>query len=128
MNYVQKGIFVSKEAESSGVRAKLLVLVGNDLAPAKIEAELAKAPGIMKILFGFQVSGGKKEADHYVCERFGGSWMDLGQLHGDADPRLKKWTERMFEGGGRFVLGQNETSPCPISTQGSFRFLCRRDV
>lgn len=79
-------------------QAKLLVLVGNDLAPAKIEAELAEAPGIKKILFGFQVSGGKKEADHYVCERFGGSWMDLGQLHGNADPRLKKWTERLFEG------------------------------
>ena len=80
------------------LQTKLLVLVGNDLAPAKIEAELAKAPGIKKVLFGFQVSGGKKEADHYVCERFGGSWMDLGQLHGNADPRLKKWTERLFAG------------------------------
>ena len=80
------------------LQTKLLVLVGNDLAPAEIEAELANAPGIKKILFGFQVSGGKKEADHYVCERFGGSWMDLGQLHGDADLRLKKWTERLFAG------------------------------
>ncbi len=80
------------------LQTKLLVLVGNDLAPSKIEAELTNAPGIKKILFGFQVSGGKKEADHYVCERFGGSWMDLGQLHGNADPRLKKWTERLFAG------------------------------
>ena len=80
------------------LQTKLLVLVGNDLAPAKIEAELAAAPGIRKILFGFQVSGGKKEADHFVCERFGGSWMDLGQLHGYPDSRLRKWTERLFAG------------------------------
>ena len=80
------------------LQTKLLVLVGNDPVPAEIEAELAKAPGIKKILFGFQVSGGKKEADQYVCERFGGSWMDLGQLHGSADTRLKKWTERLFAG------------------------------
>ena len=79
-------------------KAKLLVLVGNDLAPAEIEEELKKASGIKKILFGFQVSGGKKEADSYICERFGGGNMDLGQLHGKADPRLKKWAEKLFEG------------------------------
>lgn len=80
------------------LKTKLLVLVGNDLAPAEIESELKKAPGIRKVLFGFQVSGGRKEADSYVCERFAGSFMDLGQLHGAADPRLKRWTEKLFEG------------------------------
>ena len=56
------------------LNAKLLILVGNDLAPAEIESYIHEhAPGIRKILFGFQVSGGKKETDRFVCERFGGS-------------------------------------------------------
>lgn len=62
---------------------KLLVLVGNDLSPAKIRKDMKEnAPGIKRILFGFQVSGGKKEEKSYVCERLGASWMDIGQLHG----------------------------------------------
>ena len=80
------------------LHTKLLVLVGNDLTPSELEKELKTAPGIKKILFGFQVSGGKKEEDRFVCERLGGSNMDIGQLHGAADPRLRKWTEKLFEG------------------------------
>lgn len=79
--------------------AKLLILIGNDLAPAEIEAYIRKhASGIKKILFGFQVSGGKKEPDKFVCERLGGSWMDIGQLHGETDPRLRKYVARFFAG------------------------------
>lgn len=81
------------------LNAKLLVLVGNDLAPAEIESYIHEhAPGIRKILFGFQVSGGKKETDRFVCERFGGSWMDIGQLHGKTDPRLERLVTRLFAG------------------------------
>ena len=79
--------------------AKLLVLVGNDLAPAEIESYIREnAPGIKKILFGFQVSGGRKEEFRFVCERFGESWMDIGQLHRETDPRLKKLVGRLFAG------------------------------
>jgi 2-dehydropantoate 2-reductase len=47
---------------------KLLVLVGNDLSPAEIRKDMKEnAPGIKRILFGFQVSGGKKEEKSYVC-------------------------------------------------------------
>ena len=81
------------------LNAKLLILVGNDLAPAEIESYIHEhAPGIRKILFGFQVSGGKKETDRFVCERFGGSWMDIGQLHGKTDPRLERLVTRLFAG------------------------------
>ena len=116
------------------LKTKLLVLVGNDLAPAKIEAELANAPGIKKILFGFQVSGGKKEADHYVCERFGGSWMDLGQLHGNADPRLKKWTERLFAGTSYKLNWQEDMEaylichPAAILPIGYLSYICDGDL
>ena len=82
-----------------GLDSKLLILVGNDLAPAEMESYILEhAPGIRKILFGFQVSGGKKEKDRFVCERFGGSWMDIGQLHGETDPRLERLVTRLFAG------------------------------
>lgn len=78
---------------------KLLVLVGNNLSSAEIHQEIKhNAPGIKKVLFGFQVSGGKKEEKSYVCERLGASWMDIGQLHGETDARLKKWVENLFKG------------------------------
>lgn len=59
-----------------GLNTKLLVLVGNDLSPGKIEGQIRKnAACIKKIMFGFQVSGGKKEENRYICERFGGSFI-----------------------------------------------------
>lgn len=81
------------------LNTKLLVFVGNNVATAEIEAYVRKnAPEIKRILFGFQVTAGKKEKDRFICERFGGSGLDLGQLHGETDPRLKKWVGRLFTG------------------------------
>ena len=116
------------------LKTKLLVLVGNDLAPAEIENELKKADGIGKILFGFQVSGGKKEADRFVCERFGGSNMDLGQLHGKTDPRLKKWTEKLFEGTSYKLNWQDDMEaylichPAAILPIAYLAYICNGDL
>lgn len=80
------------------LQTKLLVLVGNDVTPAQIERHIKEnAPGVKKILFGFQATAGKKEDESYICERLGGG-MDLGRLHGEASPKLKKWVQRMFDG------------------------------
>ena len=82
-----------------GFETDLLVLVGNDLSPSDVYSRVQdNAPGVKKIMFGFQVSGGKKEADSYICERFAGSWMDVGYLHGPADDRSKAEFESMFKG------------------------------
>lgn len=84
--------------EITKLQAKLLVLVGNDVTPAEIEKHIKEnAPGVKKILFGFQATGGKKEEDCYICERLSGG-MDIGQLHGETNSKLKKWVQRMFEG------------------------------
>jgi glyoxylase-like metal-dependent hydrolase (beta-lactamase superfamily II) len=80
------------------LKTNVLVLVGNNTAPAEAERELKEAEGIGKILFGFQRTGGRKEKDRFVCERFGGGWMDLGLLHGRTGPKLRKWMEKLFEG------------------------------
>ena len=112
------------------LNTKLLVLVGNDLAPAEVEEDLRKAPGIEKILFGFQVSGGKKEADHYVCERFGGSFMDIGRLHGRTDTELREWTEKLFEGTSYKLNWQDDMEaylichPAAILPIGYLSYIC----
>lgn len=81
------------------LNTKLLVLVGNDLSPAEMEEKIRQnASGIKKILFGFQVSGGRKEEDRYICERFGDSYMDLGQLHGRINDKMRRWIGKMFAG------------------------------
>ena len=116
------------------LNTKLLVLVGNDLAPAEIEEDLRKAPGIEKLLFGFQVSGGKKETDHYVCERFGGSYMDIGRLHGTTDPELKAWTEKLFEGTSYKLNWQDDMEaylichPAAILPIGYLSYICDGDL
>lgn len=80
------------------LQASLLVLVGNDVTPAEIEKHIKEnATGVKKILFGFQATGGKKEENRYICERLGGG-MALGQLHGETNPKVKKWVQRLFEG------------------------------
>lgn len=84
--------------EVCGLRSKLLVLVGNDITPAEMERYIAEnAPGVRKLLFGFQATAGKKEEDGYICERLGGG-MDIGRLHGRTDLKLQKWVQRMFDG------------------------------
>lgn len=84
--------------EIDKLQAKLLVLVGNDATPAEMERHIKEnAPGIKKILFGFQATAEKKEEDRYICERLGGG-MAIGQLHGETALKLKKWVQRMFDG------------------------------
>ena len=114
---------------------KLLVLVGNNLTPADIHKEIREnAPGIKKILFGFQVSGGKKEEKGYVCERLGASWMDIGQLHGETDARMKKWVENLFKGTKYKINWQEDMEnylichPAEILPIGYLSYICGGDL
>ena len=114
---------------------KLLVLVGNNLTPADIHKEIREnAPGIKKILFGFQVSGGKKEEKGYVCERLGASWMDIGQLHGETDARMKKWVENLFKGTKYKINWQGDMEnylichPAEILPIGYLSYICGGDL
>ncbi len=109
----------------------LLVLVGNDLAPSEIYATLRdKAPGIKKVMFGFQVSGGKKLEKSYVCERFGGSWMDVGFLHGPVDDKTKAEFENMFKGTKYKINWQGDMEgylichPAAILPIGYLSYIC----
>lgn len=117
------------------IKTKVLVLVGNDLSPARIYDHIKeKAPDIKRIMFAFQVSGGKKEADRFVCERFGASWMDIGMLHGETSPKLKKYIERMFAGTGYKINWQGDMEdylichPAAILPIGYLSYICGGDL
>ncbi len=117
------------------LNTKLLVLVGNNLSPAEIHKEIKdNAPGIKKVLFAFQVSGGKKEEKSYVCERLGASWMDIGQLHGETDTRLKKWLENLFKGTKYKINWQGDMEnylichPAEILPIGYLSYICGGDL
>ncbi len=117
------------------IKAKVLILVGNDLSPVKIYDHIKdKAPDIKRIMFAFQVSGGKKEPDRFICERFGGSWMDIGMLHGETDPKLKAYIERMFKGTGYKINWQGDMEdylichPAAILPIGYLSYICGGDL
>ncbi len=80
------------------INTKLLVLVGNNIEPEETLQNIKNnASNIKKVMFGFQATAGKKDENGYICERLGGA-MDIGQLHGAASPKMKKWVERLFKG------------------------------
>lgn len=117
------------------IDTKLLVLVGNDLSPAEIKEKIREnAPNIKKIMFGFQVSGGKKEEDRYICERFGASYMDLGQLHGRTSDKMRRWIEKMFTGTKYKLNWQDDMEsylfchPAAILPIGYLSYICGGDL
>ena len=117
------------------LNTKLLVLVGNDLSPAEIQEKIKRnAPDIKKVMFGFQVSGGKKERDRYICERFGGSFMDIGQLHGGTSDKLRKWIGKMFAGTKYKLNWQDDMEsylichPAAILPIGYLAYICGGDL
>lgn len=120
--------------EIDKLQTKLLVLVGNDVTPAEIERHITEnAPSIRKILFRFQATAGKKEADRYICERLGGG-MDIGQLHGMTSPKLKKWVQRIFDGTDYKLNWQGDMEsyllchPAAILPIGYLTYICNGDL
>ena len=124
------------------LKTKVLVLVGNNTAPAEMERELKKAEGIGTVLFGFQVTGGRKEESSFVCERFGsfvcerfgGGWMDLGCLHGRPGQKLRKWMEKLFEGTSYKLNWQEDMEaylichPAAILPIAYLAYICEGDL
>ena len=110
-------------------------MVGNDLSSADIERKIKEnASDIKKIMFGFQVSGGKKEENSYICERFGGSYMDIGQLHGRTSDKIRKWIAKMFAGTGYKLNWQDDMEsylichPAAILPIGYLSYICDGDL
>lgn len=63
----------------AAVNADTVILVGNNLSAPNMERYLKTHSKTEKnILFGFQVTAGKREAEYAICERAGSGDMDIG--------------------------------------------------
>ena len=82
----------------ANLNSTLIVLIGNNTMPTFMENYILEhATNPKEILFGFQVSAGKKEKDKVIVERFGKSYMDIGRLHGNVSNKTKALIESLFK-------------------------------
>lgn len=66
------------------VDSPLVVLVGNNMDAGKMETYIQARTTVPKtVLFGFQGTGGRREANKVICVRFGNAGMTVGGLHGE---------------------------------------------
>ena len=87
----------------AAVRAPLVVLVGNNMNPAAMEkAILDRTVCEKQVLFGFQVTAGKRDLEKglLICERLGAGNMDIGGLHRLPDDAIRSKLNDAFAGTG----------------------------
>ena len=87
----------------AAVRAPLVILVGNNMNPAAMEKAILGGTVCEKqVLFGFQVTAGKRDMEKglLVCERLGAGNMDLGGLHCLPDEATRSKLNEAFAGTG----------------------------
>jgi 2-dehydropantoate 2-reductase len=116
------------------IRTELLVLVGNDLSAQEFHDYIREHSKAKTLLFGFQVSGGKKEKTRYVCERLGSVTMDIGQLHGETDTQTRRKVEALFSGAKYRLSWQPDMEsylichPAAILPIGYLAYICNGDM
>ena len=102
----------------AAVNAPLVVLVGNNMSPAAMQKTiLEKTVCDKQVLFGFQVTAGKRDVEKglLICERAGAGMMDIGALHSEPDPRTKVKLMLIFSGTGYKLNWQSDMEAYLIS-------------
>lgn len=95
MSYHQTGEILNDLAD---MNADAIVMVGNNLSAAEMERSIRSRSKVHKqILFGFQGTAGKREADHVVCERMGNGRMSIGFLDTRVPENVKQLLEGLFQ-------------------------------
>lgn len=87
----------------SELRTSIIVLVGNNMSPAEMEEKiLANTVCAKQVLFGFQVTAGKRDRENglLICERAGCGTMDIGGLHSLPDFAARAMLSEAFRGTG----------------------------
>ena len=85
------------------LRAPLVVLVGNNTSPAAMQETILKERVCEKqVLFGFQVTAGKRDIPKglLICERAGAGTMDIGGLSSLPDEATREKLNAAFAGTG----------------------------
>lgn len=97
---MQQGQMLAALPEIAAAEAPLAVLVGNSM---HVDEELSYLQGHAPqktVLFGFQATAGRREADHVECARAGASCMTVGAAHGEAPSAAREVLDRVFAKGG----------------------------
>lgn len=98
MSYHQVGAILD---DLAAVDADTVVLVGNNLSALDMERYLKTHSATEKnILFGFQITAGKREKEYAICERAGSGGMDIGFLHAAVPEQRKRTMEQLVQGTG----------------------------
>ena len=87
----------------AAVHAPLVVMVGNNMSPAKMQQTiLEKTVCPKEVLFAFQATAGKRDQENgiLICERLGTGNMDIGGLHALPNETTQKKLETVFSGSG----------------------------
>jgi 2-dehydropantoate 2-reductase len=85
------------------LHSPLVILVGNNMSPAAMQQTiLEKTVCEKQVLFGFQVTAGKRDIENgmLICERAGAGMMDIGGLHSEPDAAAKVKLMLLFSGTG----------------------------
>lgn len=83
------------------VDSPVVVLVGNNMAAGEMESYIQTHSAAPKtVLFGFQGTGGRREADRAICVRFGNAGMAIGGLHEEQSAAEKRAVISAFSGTG----------------------------
>lgn len=87
--------------ELSQADSPLVVLIGNNMAAKEMGTYIQAHTDTPKtVLFGFQGTGGRREADKTVCVRFGTMGMTAGGLDGEPPIAVKQTLAAAFSGTG----------------------------
>lgn len=113
----------------------ILVLVGNNLHPSRMQREiLHHSKGKKEILFGFQVTAGQRFEEYAVVERLGPSGLDLGCLHSLPSLETQDLLTQMFRGTGYGLHWQRDMEaylfchPCAVLPIAYVAYICSGDL
>ena len=97
---MQQGQMLAALPDVAAADAPLVVLVGNSLHVDEELAYLQEHAPQKTVLFGFQATAGRREADHVECARAGASGLTVGAAHGDVPASAREMLDRVFAKGG----------------------------
>lgn len=84
--------------ELAHIDSPLVVLVGNNTTAVEMEQVIqAHTLKPKTVLFGFQGTGGRREAGKVFCVRWGMGHMSIGGLHSEPDADSKKLISALFQ-------------------------------
>ena len=97
---MQQGQMLAALSEIASAEAPLVVLVGNGLHVDEELAYLVEHAPEKTVLFGFQATAGRREADHVECARAGASGLTVGAAHGETPELAQAVLNYVFAKGG----------------------------